>query len=185
MSVPERAFSGRVLAWDAAVRVLHWALAMGVAFDLVYDDGDKLHRGVGYVAAGIVVLRLSWAAATRGHARLAMLRPSPRATLAYLRLLLHGRAPRHLGHDPLGLWMVWLLWILVLLLGVTGWMSRLDAFWGDGHVHDLHAWLADALLAAVLVHLVGVAGMSWAWRENLSAAMFTGRKRAIDPTDRD
>ena len=27
--------------------------------------------------------------------------------------------------------MVWLLWIVVLLLGVTGWMSRLDAFWGD------------------------------------------------------
>ena len=172
-------------AWDAAVRVLHWTLALAVVFDFVYDDGDELHRAVGYLAAGIVVLRLSWAAVTRGHGRLAMLRPSPRATLPYLGQLLHGRAPRHPGHDPLGLWMVWLLWVLVVLLGVTGWMSRLDAFWGDDHLHDLHAWLADALLAAVLVHLIGVAVMSWAWRENLPAAMFTGSKRAIDSTDRD
>jgi cytochrome b len=174
-----------VQAWDLAVRVLHWTLALGVALDFVFDDGGPLHRVVGYLAAGIVVLRLSWAAATRGHARLAMLRPSPRATLAYLRELLHGRAPRQPGHDPLGLWMVWLLWILVLLLGVTGWMSRLDAFWGDDLVHDLHAWLADALLAAVFVHVVGVAVMSWVWRENLPAAMFNGQKRTIDPSDRD
>jgi cytochrome b len=174
-----------VQAWDLAVRVLHWALALGVALDFVYDDGGALHRAVGYAAAGIVVLRLSWAAMTRGHARLATLRPSPRGTLVYLRLLQRGRAPRHPGHDPLGLWMVWLLWLLVLLLGVTGWMSRLDAFWGDDLLHDLHAWLADALLVAVFAHLIGVAVMSWAWHENLPVAMITGSKRAVDSSDRD
>ena len=47
------------------------------------------------------------------------------------------RAPP--GHDPLGVWMIWLLWSLVLLLGVTGWMSRLDAFWGDDGIHEVHA----------------------------------------------
>ena len=29
----------------------------------------------------------------------------PRATIAYARRLLHGDAPRHLGHNPLGAWM--------------------------------------------------------------------------------
>ena len=76
--------------------------------------------------------------------------------------------------------MVWLLWLLVLLLGVTGWMSRLDAFWGDDRLHDIHAWLADALLIAVAVHLTGIVAMSWRWRENLVGAMFSGRKRPID-----
>ena len=73
--------------------------------------------------------------------------------------------------------MVWLLWILVLLLGVTGWMSRLDAFWGDDGIHDAHALLADILLIAVILHLAGVALMSWLWRENLPRSMITGTRR--------
>jgi hypothetical protein len=56
--------------------------------------------------------------------------------------------------------MVWLLWTLVLMLGVTGWMSRLDAFWGDERVEAAHSFLADVLLVAVILHLAGVAVMS-------------------------
>jgi cytochrome b len=97
--------------------------------------------------------------------------------LIYLRLLLRGQAPRSLGHDPLGLWKVWLLWILVLLLGLTGWMSRLDAFWGDERVHDIHAFVANLLLVAVILHLAGVATMSWLWNKNLPTSMVTGVKR--------
>ena len=63
--------------------------------------------------------------------------------------------------------MVWLLWILVLLLGITGWISRLDAFWGDDGIRDVHAALAQALQIAVAVHFTGVAIMAWRWRENL------------------
>jgi cytochrome b len=73
--------------------------------------------------------------------------------------------------------MVWLLWTLVLLLGLTGWMSRLDAFWGDDRVHDIHSLLADLLLAAVVLHLGGITIMSWLWKENLPASMITGFKR--------
>jgi cytochrome b len=76
--------------------------------------------------------------------------------------------------------MVWLLWLLVLLLGLTGWMSRLDMFWGEDSVLTVHSWLADALLVAVFVHLLGVLVMSFMWRENLPGAMLTGRKRRQD-----
>ena len=124
----------------------------------------------------VVLLRLTWVAVARGHGSLV---PSVTGTLIYLRRLLRGRPPRTRGHDPLGLWMVWLLWILVLLLAITGWMSRLDAFWGDDGIHDIHALLADLLLAAVIVHLGGVAVMSWLWRENLPASMITRSKRPL------
>jgi cytochrome b len=169
----ERATDGRVLVFGAAVRLLHWTLAAVIVFDFVVDDGGPLHRGIGYVAAGVVVLRLLRAAWARGDEDLRSLKPSLARTLAYLRR----GTPRTVGHDPLGLWMVWLLWLLVLLLGITGWMSRLDAFWGDDLLHDLHEWLADATLAAVIVHLLGVLAMSWRWRENLPLAMLSGRKR--------
>ena len=79
--------------------------------------------------------------------------------------------------------MIWLLWLLVLLLGITGWMSRLDAFWGDEGIRTVHEWLAHALLIAVVVHLSGVIAMSLRWRDNLVAAMLTGRKRSSDRDD--
>jgi cytochrome b len=167
----------RVLVWDAVVRAVHWLVAGTVLFDFVHDDGDRLHRIVGYVGAAAIVLRLLWAAVARGHGRLAVLKPSWSATRRYL----HQHAPRQPGHDPLGLWMVWLLWLLVLLLAATGWVSRLDAFWGDERVQVLHEWLADALLVAVVLHLFGVTAMSLHWRENLPLAMLTGRKRPPDP----
>ncbi len=164
---------GRVLVWDVAVRLLHWLLAGLVIFDLVQDDGGWTHRMVGYAAVVVVVLRLAWSALKPGYGGFEALKPSPTATFSYLR----SRAPRTLGHDPLGLWMVWLLWSLVLLLGLTGWMSHLDAFWGDETVRKVHAWLADAILVAVGLHVAGVAVMGWHWRENLVAAMFSGWKR--------
>jgi len=167
---------GRVAAWDPAVRVLHWSLASLVLLDLYLDDGGWSHRAIGYVAAGIVVARWLWALLAGSTASFATLRPSLRSTLSYLRR----GAPRMSGHDPLGVWMIWLLWSLVLLLGVTGWMSRLDAFWGDERIHEIHAWLADALMIAVAVHLSGIVAMSLRWRENLVAAMLTGRKRPVD-----
>lgn len=161
------------LVWDVAVRLQHWLLAGLVIFCFFQDDGGRLHRVAGYCAAGVVVARLLWAVLAKGHGSLGALRPSLTATLAFIR----AGAPRCIGHDPLGLWMVWLLWLLVLLLALTGWMSRLDAFWGDERLQDVHAWLADGLLAAVAVHLLGVGAMSWRWRENLPATMVTGRKR--------
>jgi cytochrome b len=169
----------KVPVWPLWVRLSHWAVGSVVVFELIRNDGDRLHRIVGYVGAGIVVARVLAAGLARGPDFIAALRPSPRETFAYLRGLARGRAPRHARHDPLGLWMVWLLWTLVLLLAFTGWLSRLDAFWGDERVHDIHAWLAYALVGAAIMHVIAVGVMSWAWRENLPAAMVSGRKRGM------
>ena len=171
----ETASGSPIPVWDAAVRLLHWLLAGLVLFDhFIDDEGGFLHRTIGYVAVGVVISRLLWSALAEGANGFRALRlRSPAATLAWLR----AGAPRSTGHDPLGLWMVWLLWTLVLLLGLTGWMTRLDAFWGDETLQEVHAWLAHALVAAVAVHVAGVATMSWRWRENLLRAMLTGKKR--------
>ena len=166
--------------WGAPVRICHWAVAACVIADLVRDDGGPLHRWIGYAAAGFVLLRWAAGFTSTPGARLGAMVPSWRGTAVYLRSFRRGAPPRQAGHDPLGLWMVWLLWALVVALGVTGWMSRLDAFWGDETLHAVHAWLADGLLAAVVLHLLGVAVMSCAWRENLPLAMVTGRKRPFE-----
>ena len=159
--------------WDAIVRLSHWTLAALVVFDFVYDDGGYTHRMAGYGAAVVVLLRLGWAA-VRGHS----LRPSIAETRVYVRQLIAGKPPRSPGHDPLGLWMVWLIWVLVLLLAVSGWASRLDMFWGDERVEEVHTFFADLLMVAVVAHVLAVVAMSVLWKENLPAAMVTSNKRA-------
>lgn len=162
--------------WAWPVRLCHWSLAALVAVNFVEDSGDYWHRLVGYIAVGIVIIRLAWGAVSRSNGDLTGLRPSARNTLLYARQLRHGTVTRHAGHNPLAVWMIWLLWILVLSLGLTGWMSRLDAFWGDDAVHLVHSLLADLLLACVCLHLVAVAVMSVLLKENLPASMLFVRK---------
>jgi len=149
---------------------------------LVIDDGGPVHRWIGYAAAAAVGVRWTAGLACRRPGSLRSMMPSWAATAQYLRALRAGPPPRTAGHDALGLWMVWLLWLLVIALGVTGWMSRLDAFWGDDTLDAVHSWLADILLGAVLVHVAAVVVMSLVWRENLPLAMVTGRKRPFDST---
>ena len=72
--------------------------------------------------------------------------------------------------------MIVLLLILVLVAGVTGWMSVTDRFFAVGWVEDLHSASANLLIASVLVHVAGVAVSSLFHRENLVAAMISGRK---------
>lgn len=165
--------------WDVAVRLAHWLLAALVVLAYFLDDGGPRHRLLGYWAAGVVMARLLWATMTRGSGSLAALKLSIRGTLAYLR----AGAPRRIAHDPLGLWMVWFVWLLVILLALTGWLSRLDMFWGDERVHEIHAWIAHVLMGAAALHVLGVVVMSYRWRENLALAMLSGRKRRADLDD--
>ena len=158
------------------MRLLHWLLAGLVLFDYFIDDeGGFLHRTIGYAAVGVVFSRLLWSGLGEGANGFRALRlPKPGATLSWLR----GGAPRSTEHDPLGLWMVWLIWVLVLLLAVSGWASRLDMFWGDERVEEVHTFFADLLMLAVAVHVLAVIVMSVIWKENVPAAMVTGNKRA-------
>ncbi len=173
-----------VLVWDRAVRVLHWALVSALvlaALSVWVVTGA--HRPAGYVALAIVLLRAVWGGVGRGHARFARFVRGPHATLRYIALLRRGRAPRHLGHNPLGGWMVLALMSCVCALALTGWLYTTDVFWGSEAVEDAHRTLAWTLLALVALHVAGVLVTGRRHRENLVAAIFSGRKRAAAGTD--
>ena len=101
-------------------------------------------------------------------------------TLAYARRFLVAAEPRHLGHNPLGAWMVLALLACVGGLALTGWLYTTDRFWGDETVEQVHVVLAWTDARAGLLHLAGVAIASFRHRENLVAAMFSGDKRAAE-----
>lgn len=170
------------------MRLLHWALAGAVLTAWASGhwpptDFDAVHHTAGYVAAAAVALRLGWGCTGSPYARLRQFVRSPRAVWAYARAWRQGREPRYVGHNPLGGWMVLVLWAGAAALSFTGWLYTTDAFWGYAWLSDLHAVLGWALAAAVGGHLCGVAVASWRHRENLVAAMFSGRKRAATGDD--
>ncbi|MEP7303187.1 MAG: cytochrome b/b6 domain-containing protein [Caldimonas sp.] len=164
--------------WDPTLRALHGALA--AAFGLGWATTEWVRRlapGGRLCGAAIVVARMAWGFAGPRYARFAQFVRGPRATLGYALRVLAGREPRHLGHNPLGAWMVLALFACIAALALTGWLYTSDRFWGDETVESVHVALAWATLALVALHVAGVALASVRHRENLIAAMFTGRKQ--------
>jgi cytochrome b len=167
-----------VNVWDWPVRALHLALIAGVALAwLTSEMWTQWHDTIGYAALVVVLLRLLWGAVGSGYARFGQFVRGPRQTAGYLARLLRGRAARHLGHNPLGGWMVLLLLGCVAAVGGTGWLCTTDRYWGDETMSAWHSGLAWTLVALVVLHVMGVLAMSVQHRENLVAAMLHGRKR--------
>jgi cytochrome b len=168
--------------WDPVVRLSHWALA--AAFVVAYfSHGGYLtvHRVSGYAIAALVLLRVAWGFLGSPHARFTDFVPGPRKFFAYVGLLVRGREPRHVGHNPAGGAMIVVLLILLAALCATGFVLDTPRFRDDRDFKQVHDLLTDATVACIGLHLVGVAYASWRHRENLVAAMLSGRKRG--PTE--
>jgi len=201
--VPPASSPRQVPVWDPVVRAGHWVLAGGFAVAyLTGEDWALAHVWVGYVVAATVALRLVWGVVGPRHARFSSFVTGPGAAARYLFGLVTGRAPRHLGHSPAGGIMVLLLLAMLAATTVSGmallavedhqgplapWASVLggaSALAGDRGEHgegvweEVHALFANLTLALVVLHICGVALASLAHRENLLAALWSGRKRA-------
>jgi cytochrome b len=171
--------SSTVKVWDPLVRIFHWSLVLcfGGAY-LLGEDGGALHQAPGYGVLGLVAFRLVWGFIGPRTARFASFVPTPGRLSAYAKQVLTHREPRYLGHNPAGGAMIVLLLAALAGTGLTGWMMTTDALWGAEWVEEVHEALAGGTLALVGLHLAGVVFSSIRHRENLVAAMFSGRKRA-------
>jgi len=167
-----------VRVWDPLVRIVHWGVACLVAIDLVNEAGaNPWHRNLGYAAGGLVVLRLAWGFCGTPHARLAPLVRTAGRVVPYLaELRAHAKPAFSLGHNPLGALMALALWTLVLVVVVTGWMLRLDRYWGDDMLEAVHSVAAYVLAGCALLHVAGVVTTSLLYRVNLLKSMITGIK---------
>lgn len=175
-----RTESRSVRIWDPLIRIFHWSLVTGVAVAWVTEDSGRLHEADGYVVLGLILFRLVWGVIGPRHARFGGFVPTPRRLLGYLRSTAQGRAPRYLGHNPLGGMMIVALILTLLVTAVSGWLMTTHAYWGAEWVEELHEGAANFLLVLIVGHLAGVVFSSLMHRENLVRTMFTGRKRAAD-----
>lgn len=174
----EAAADGKVLVWDAPVRVFHWLMALCFAGAYLTSEQDGLrllHVTLGYSMVGLVVFRLLWGVVGTRHARFTDFVRGPGKALAYLRGLAQRKPAHYVGHNPAGALAIVAMLGLTLAIGATGWTLYQDL--GGDVLEETHELLANLMVALVALHVAAVVVSSRLHRENLAAAMVTGRKR--------
>jgi len=167
----------RILVWDLPIRAFHWLLVAtfaGAFLTAEWERARDVHVALGYAFGALLAFRILWGAVGSRYARFASFAFAPRAVLAYLRSLLAGRPEPHVGHNPAGSWVIYALLALGFGVAATGWAIAANA--GGHAMEELHEGIAYGLLALATVHVAGVVVASIMHRENLAAAMVTGRK---------
>lgn len=184
----------RVKVWDVPVRLFHWLLLVLVSFSwLSGEEGGgwmEYHAWSGYAILSLVLFRIAWGVWGSDTARFAQFVRGPRITYAYFRSVVQGRPEAHLGHNPLGGWMIASLLAVLLVQALTGLFGNDDndfeapfAHWLDhgtsSLVTTLHAYNFDLLLALVVLHVAAVLTHQWLRRDDMIRAMFTGFKAGL------
>jgi cytochrome b len=167
----------KIKVWDLFVRTFHWSLVgLFAANALLVDHDSDLHLQIGYTIAALVVARIVWGLAGKGFARFASFPPSLGAAMEQLTEIATGRRHVHLGHTPLGAWMIYNLLLAVLVICLSGWLMTTDRFWGLAWPENLHEFAVTWAEVSVVLHIAAVLFESRRTRVNLPRAMVTGYK---------
>ena len=177
--------------WDPLLRSSHWLLVAAFAVAWWSEGNDvRIHLLAGSAIVGLLLFRFIWGLSGEHHALFASFRPSLQNIRQHLGELIHLNARPYAGHTPIGSLMIYILLLSLLILGISGMMLAgmqmgLGPFsgWAVGTVfatevlvQQVHHWCFDLLQILVAVHLAGVAAESVLQKNNLTAAMITGRK---------
>lgn len=179
-----RASAREVTVWDPLVRLIHWSLALTILLNgAVLEEESNAHEWIGYVALGLVGLRLVWALVGPAHARFSAFPPSPARAVRHLRAILAGDRTVHLSHNPLGALMVYNIWLSVIAIVATGYMMTTYAFFGVDWVEEAHELIFAWLVFSVALHVAAVTFETWRSGVNLLRAMINGRKNIPEGSD--
>ncbi len=133
-------------------RLVHWALAFGVATDLfIFTDGDTPHIYVGYFTLGAVFLRFLLPVKVRREELLGGVAPTLKKGTHFF------------------------IWGAVILLAITGWMMGLDRFWGEEWLENIHVILSQGLQALIVLHLLGIFLDAYLKKRKTWKLMITGK----------
>lgn len=171
----------RILVWDLPTRIFHWSLAASFGVAYLTAESESLHLVHligGYLFAALIGFRLLWGLVGSRHARFASFVRGPAAVAGYLRSLLQGRPQHFAGHNPAGALAIVLLLLLGMATAASGWLTLNEI--GGETFEEVHEAAANGMLVLVAIHILGVIVSSRLHRENLAAAMVTGRKTGSD-----
>jgi len=189
-----RDMNQKVRIWDLPLRLFHWLLVAMFALAW-WSSGHPqyldLHLLAGYTIAALLLFRVVWGVIGTEYARFRSFAYGPKRVVNYLRDLFGPRTLHPVGHNPAGAWAIFAMLLLLLAITLSG-LVVLGGEEGHGPLadmvsletgiawHEPHEWLAWTMLVLVMIHLLGVAVESILHRDNLVAAMISGKKAVRD-----
>ncbi len=182
-----------VKVWDGWVRLFHWGTVscVLVSYFSAKSGAWNIHYGSGYLLLTLVGFRILWGLLGSGNARFWTFLRGPVAAFRQLGKFREAGPDIETTHNPAGAWMVVVLLGLLATQGVTGLMANHDvgftysqhgplANWvseaTSERMTNLHAWLINILLLAVLVHVLAVFAYRLVKGHDLVVPMITGVK---------
>jgi cytochrome b len=185
--------AGQSRVWDLPVRLFHWTLAAAFLGAFITNrlgvSYFKYHVWCGYAVIVLVSFRILWGFVGTYHAQFRHFVRGPITTLRYAARLLGGNASSHLGHNPLGAWMVVFLLAGLAVQAVTGLFGN-DEIFNTGplvgyvtkdvslRLTSLHRHLFYWIAAAITLHVLAVVAHRVFDQSDLVRAMITGRKQS-------
>jgi cytochrome b len=177
--------------WDLPVRIMHWALVIGIGVCWWTGLHNELeyHLYSGYAILWIVLMRLYWGFAGSSTARFVNFVRGPKAILDYAGTLHRRDTPHSHGHNALGAISIVLMLGLVLAVVVLGLLavdvdglysgplSSYVTFKQGRHLAHLHYKYFNALLWVIGLHLAAVIFYFAYKRHNLVTPMISGKRR--------
>src|ERR1019366_3691105 len=179
----------KVLVWDAPSRLFHWLTVVLViaAYTTWRMNLLDWHAWTGDTLLALLLFRLLWGFFGSETARFSAFLASPRAAALQFADGLRREPDRQVSHNPAGGWMVLLLLAFLLAETLTGIYVANDVA-NEGLltelvpapianlITDLHLYLWDALVGAVILHVLAILVYAVAKRHNLLTPMITGHK---------
>lgn len=160
--------------WDKVVRLTHWLVACAVIANLfVTEPGEGVHKMMGFIAVGALLVRLLWAMTlAQAPARFRDLLPTPANAKQHAQDLLRGQETTAPGHNAFGLLAVWAMWACLAGLAFTGYHAANFTDLSDTYaLDDWHEVLAKVLMFLFVLHVVAIVFTSWRLKRNLVRPM--------------
>lgn len=176
----------RIKVWDPVVRLFHWSLVVLFTANALLTDPEKpLHLWIGYAVAGLVAVRVLWGIVGTRYARFSSFPPSIAGAMEQVGDIRRNRKTLHVGHTPLGAWMIYNLLAAIAVISISGWLMTTNAYWGVKWPEELHEAAVTWAELSVFAHIAAVLFESLRTGINLPRAMITGVKSVPQPRDSD
>ncbi|KCZ46822.1 cytochrome b/b6 domain-containing protein [Hyphomonas pacifica] len=184
----------RVIVWDGAVRLFHWATVLLVASMWWTAEQGIMdwHKRMGLTLVALLVFRLVWGVIGPKTARFAAMVTGPAVLVGYVKDLLAGRHRPHFGHNPVGSLSVFaMLAALAAQLGTglftvdtdgleSGPLASLISFDAGRQAAEIHEISFNVLFTLICLHVIAIAVYLVFFKDNLVRPMVTGRRAAAE-----
>lgn len=181
-----------VIVWDLPLRIFHWAMVCVVTTAaitgyLAPEWWLNIHVLAGYALGYLIAFRVAWGFLGSYYSRFSSFPLNIKAVGNHLLSILKTRPNAHVGHNPVGAWVIVGLLMLMLLLVLTGLivlggqenlgpLAAFISFKVGDFTEDIHEILSGLLIGAICVHLLGIFVEVKIFRHPILKAMISGKK---------